>query len=66
MEQTMRAAFSVKEGKGVNVSEKRREELIQQFFGGNEMPAFGIDESLKNDVGHWAELAWAWILRICG
>ncbi|MCR5556636.1 MAG: endo-1,4-beta-xylanase, partial [Butyrivibrio sp.] len=66
MEQTMRAAFSVKEGKGVNVSEKRKEELIQQFFGDNEMPAMGIDESLKNDVGHWAELAWAWILRICG
>ena len=64
MEQTMRAAFSVKEGKGVNVSEKRREELIEQFFGGNEMPAFGIDESLKEDVGLWSDLAWAWIKRI--
>ena len=64
MEQCMRAAFSVKEGKGVNVSEKRRQELIDQFFGGNEMPAFGIDFSLKEDVGLWSDLAWAWIKRL--
>ena len=64
MEQTMRAAFSVKEGKGVNVSEKRRQELIDQFFGGNEMPATGIDESLKEDVGLWSDLCYAWIKRI--
>ena len=64
MEQTMRAAFSVKEGKGVNVSEKRRQELIDQFFGGNEMPVTGIDESLKEDVGLWSDLCYAWIKRI--
>ena len=64
MEQTMRAAFSVKEGKGVNVSDKRKEELIEQFFSGNEMPAMGIDESLKEDVGLWSDLAWAWIKRL--
>ena len=64
MEQTMRAAFSVKEGKGVNVSEKRRQELIDQFFGGNEMPAMGIDESLAEDVGLWSDLCYAWIKRI--
>ena len=64
MEQTMRAAFSVKEGKGVNVSEKRRQELIEQFFSGNEMEATGIDESLKEDVGLWSDLAWAWIKRL--
>lgn len=64
MEQTMRAAFSVKEGRGVNVSEQRKQELIEQFFGGNEMPANGIDMSLKEDVGLWADLAWAWMKRI--
>ena len=64
MEQTMRAAFSVKNGKGVNVSDKRKEELIEQFFSGNEMPGMGIDESLKKDVGLWSDLAWVWIKRL--
>jgi GH35 family endo-1,4-beta-xylanase/dienelactone hydrolase len=63
MEQTMRAAFSVKEGKGVNVSDKRREELIEQFFSGNEMIPNGIDFSLREDVGKWTDLAFAWIKR---
>lgn len=63
MEQTMRAAFSVKEGKGVNVSEQRKKELIEQFFSGNEFQENGIDMSLKADVGLWSDLAWAWI---CG
>ena len=64
MEQTMRAAFAVKEGKGVNVSEKRREELIEQFFSGKEMNMFGMDMSLKEDVGLWTDLAMAWMKRI--
>ena len=64
MEQTMRAAFAVKEGRGVNVSEKRREELIEQFFSGKEMSMFGLDMSLKEDAGLWTDLAWAWMKRI--
>ena len=64
MEQTMRAAFSVKEGRGVNVSEKRKQELIDQFFSGNDFQGMGIDESLKEDVGLVSELIWAWIRRI--
>jgi acetyl esterase/lipase len=64
MEQTMRAAFSVKEGRGVNVSEKRKQELIDQFFSGNDFQGMGIDESLKEDVGLVSELIWAWIKRI--
>ena len=64
MEQTMRAARAVKDGKGVNVSDKRREELIEQFFGGNEFEAQGIDFSLNEDVGLWSDLAWAWINRL--
>ena len=64
MEQTMRAAFNVKEGKGINVSKKRKQELIDQFFSGNDFQGNGIDMSLKNDVGLWSDLAWAWISSI--
>ena len=64
MEQCMRAVHSVREGKGVNVSEKRKEELIDQFFGGHEMPLVDQDESLKEDVGLWTSLAQAWMNRI--
>ena len=63
-EQTMRAVRAVREGKGVNVSEQRKEELIQQFFSGNEPPAMGIDMSLQEDVGLWTDLAYAWIKRL--
>ncbi len=64
MEQTMRAAFSVKEGKGVNVSDKRKEELIDQFFSGVDYEGTGTDKSLKEDVGLWSDLAFAWIKRL--
>jgi acetyl esterase/lipase len=64
MEQTMRAAFSVKEGKGINVSDKRRDEIVEQFFSGVEFEGMGIDESLKEDVGLWKDLCWAWIKRL--
>ncbi|WP_027217793.1 hypothetical protein [Butyrivibrio fibrisolvens] len=64
MEQTMRAAFNVREEKGVNVSEKRKQELIDQFFSGNDFQVNEIDMSLKNDVGLWSDLAWAWISSI--
>ncbi|MCR4791709.1 MAG: endo-1,4-beta-xylanase [Lachnospiraceae bacterium] len=64
MEQTMRAAWNVKEGKGINVSDKRKEELIEQFFSGKEQPAMGIDMSLKEDVGLWTDLAEAWMKRL--
>ncbi len=64
LEQTMRAAGAVKDGKGVNVSEKRREELIEQFFSGEEFIAPGIDMSLKEDAGLLPNLIWAWIRRL--
>ena len=64
MEQTMRAVHAVRDGKGIDVSDKRKEELIEQFFSGKEMPANGIDMSLREDVGLWPELAQAWIKRI--
>ncbi len=61
MEQTMKAAEAVRDGKGVRVSDARREELIDQFFGEHEAPAFEPDISLKDDVGLWTDLAYAWI-----
>lgn len=64
MEQTMRAASSVKEGKGVNVSDKRKEEIVEQFFGDSDYPSMGVDPSLREDAGLWSDLAWAWIKRL--
>lgn len=64
MEQVFRAVGAVREGKGVNVSDKRKEELIAQFAPGNEWESQGIDMSLQEDVGLWSDLAWAWIRRI--
>ncbi len=66
MEQVMRAAGAVKEGKGVNVSEERRQELIKQFFSGEEFEPSGLDVSLKEDVGCLPDLIWAWLCRITG
>ncbi|MCR4641646.1 MAG: endo-1,4-beta-xylanase [Lachnospiraceae bacterium] len=64
MEQVMRSVHSVKDGKGVNVSEKRKEELMEQFFSGNDPVFPAPDESLKEDVGLWIALAMAWIRRL--
>ena len=64
MEQTWRATAAVKEGRGVNVSEKRREELNAQFSGNGEFEGMGIDMSLQEDVGLWSALAKAWMKRI--
>ncbi len=64
MEQTWRAAEAVKEGKGVRVSDKRKEELIAQFFGDNEPFTMKVDKSYKQDVGKWPEMAKAWIDRL--
>lgn len=64
MDQTMRAVWAVRQGKGVNVSEKRKEELENQFAHGNEQPAMGIDFSLREDVGLWTDLAEAWIKKL--
>ncbi len=64
MEQTWRATAAVKEGRGVNVSEKRREELNAQFSGNGDFEGIGIDMSLREDVGLWSDLAKAWMKRI--
>ncbi len=64
MEQVMRAVHAVRDGKGVNVSEKRKEELIDQFFGDHEDPVTEPDRRYIADVGRWTDLAEAWIKRL--
>ena len=66
MEQVMLAVNAVKDGKGVRVSEKRRAELIEQFFPKNPAPAFEWkpDMSLLDDVGCWTKMAKVWIERL--
>ena len=64
MEQVRNAVEAVRDGKGVRVSEKRRQELIRQFFGEDEMPEYHSDPSLKEDVGLWVKLAGVWMGRL--
>ena len=59
MEQVMAAVDAVREGKGINVSEQRTKELIDQFSQEpqkpeGEMPKF-------DDVALWPDLAEAWL-----
>ena len=63
MEQVMKAVNAVRGGNGVNVSEERRQELIRQFFGDEEMVFEAPDKTLANDVGLWPDLAMAWLDR---
>ena len=70
MEQVDRAVKAVKEGKGINVSEKRRAELLIQFQDKpdekkdeQQMP-FKIDPSDFADVHQWLDLAMIWMKRI--
>ncbi|MBR5115477.1 MAG: alpha/beta hydrolase, partial [Lachnospiraceae bacterium] len=64
MEQVMRAAHAVRDGKGVRVSRKRKAELIEQFFGDQQQEFPPVDQSLAGDAGLWSDLAWAWIQRL--
>ena len=75
MEQVERAVAAVKAGQGVNVPERRVEELRQQFPDKQEAPEppkddnapafeFKIDDTLSEDVGLWTELARVWFARL--
>ncbi|MBP5463361.1 MAG: alpha/beta hydrolase [Lachnospiraceae bacterium] len=75
MEQVELAVAAVKAGKGVNVPERRVEELKLQFPDKQETPEppkddnapafeFKIDETLSEDVGLWTELARVWFARL--
>ena len=60
MEQVMKAVDAVREGKGVRVSEQRRNELIEQFSEPMpEMPE-GVAPEFK-DVAMWPDLAQIWM-----
>ncbi|MCR5508784.1 MAG: alpha/beta hydrolase [Lachnospiraceae bacterium] len=65
MEQVELAAAAVKAGCGVNISEKRYSELMEQFgepLASTENP-HDLTE-VRNDAGLWAQLAKVWIDRL--
>ena len=68
MEQVNRAIKAVREGKGVNVSEHRRNELIEQFSDNPDVQqndAGNIQEPAPlEDAGLWIELAYIWLNRL--
>ena len=72
MEQVDRAIAAVKAGKGVNVSDRRVAELKEQFPDPEDLPKegeapafeFRFDETLKEDIGLWTELARVWFARL--
>ena len=68
MEQVVRAIKAVREGNGVNVSQNRRAELIEQYPAddGKQAGDGGIvtNEDLVRDAGKWIELAGVWIDRL--
>ncbi len=61
MEQVMKAVDAVREGKGINVSEQRRNELIEQFSAPLlQMPEGFVAPEFK-DVAMWPEMAQIWM-----
>ena len=69
MEQVRLAVKAVKEGKGINVSEQRCEELKAQFADDAEQPApppFSAEEMAAKfaDVAMWPDLAINWIASL--
>lgn len=73
MEQVNRAVEAVKAGRGVNVPERRVEELRAQFPDKAPEPEekeptppfeFKPDLTLKDDVGTWTDLARVWFARL--
>ena len=65
MEQVERAVEAVRRNEGVNVSEKRRQELIIQFSG-EEMPPQEEEKDSQDlkDAAEWTKLAKIWIDRL--
>lgn len=64
MDQVMRAVAAVRAGKGVRVSEKRRQELIEQFPENAAEPAPTIWPLEYRDVAMWPELADVWMTGV--
>ena len=66
MRQVFAAVKAVKEGKGIDVSEQRKAELMQQFGDNNDQDYSGIvhDPQLRYEVGLWPKLAGIWMSRL--
>ena len=67
MDQVMRAVAAVKAGKGINVSEERRQELIEQFPddpADRPGPPEGFQAPVFDDVSKWPELAMLFLDRV--
>ncbi|MBO4927466.1 MAG: alpha/beta hydrolase [Clostridiales bacterium] len=62
MEQVMKAVEAVREGRGVRVSEQRRQELIEQFGAPPQMPEGEVPKI--EDVELWPDLAEAWMKKL--
>lgn len=67
MEQVERAVAAVKRGEGVNVSDRRREELTEQFpedtSGWDSHNPHDLSD-VGRDISLWPELAYIWISRL--
>ena len=66
MEQVMRAVDAVREGRGVRVSEARRNELIEQFSAPQRDPVPELEKVVFNDVEKWPDLAQIWLESLWG
>ncbi|MBP5655340.1 MAG: alpha/beta hydrolase [Clostridiales bacterium] len=64
MDQVMRAVAAVKEGRSINVSDARRQEIIEQFAEEPAPPPEAPDINDYKDVAMWPDLAMAWLDRI--
>ena len=69
MEQVDRAVKAVKEGRGVNVSDQRRDELEAQFADDAPPPPTSPESpeeqaSRYRDVAMWPELAMVWLASL--
>ena len=69
------ATNAVRDGRGIKVSEKRTNEIIEQFFS-EESPWFKeadiidektMEESFENpyeDVSKWPDMAYEWLIKV--
>lgn len=67
MEQVFAAVESVKNHQGINVSQKREEELRAQFSGepqAFEMPDPEVEAETYKDVSMWTDLAYSWMKKL--
>ncbi|MCR5603954.1 MAG: alpha/beta hydrolase [Lachnospiraceae bacterium] len=64
MEQVNLAVKALKEGRGVNVSDMRRNEIIEEFSADTYDTITATEPAPVEDAGLWIELACVWISRL--